>query len=60
MTNKEKFREVFGFKPRNVTCPMPRKVCEMNGFICDECTVADWWNKEYMECFQLKEDLDGN
>ena len=62
MTNREKFREVFGFDSCHTSCPMPNKVCieERNRsgdiyFSCRKCTFFDWWNKEYKSCFKLKE-----
>lgn len=51
MTNKEKYKEVFGMEPDLVACPTNS---------CDECPVKDkpectflmeesWWSKEYKE-----------
>ena len=54
MTNREKFREVFGFYPSNRDCVMPKKVCkEQDG--CTSCPFDDFWKMEYKECFEIKE-----
>lgn len=51
MTNKEKFKEVFGFIPTN---NQMYKVCP-EGYDCDvipckECPFNDtWWDKKYKE-----------
>ena len=47
MTNKEKFREIFGFNPRTDNCPdLNPKVCQQQKS-CDDCTFQDWWSKPY-------------
>ena len=73
MTNREKFKEVFGFTPReNAQCVAPASVCIVNNGICvkDKQVNADvkvgfkicpfwmWWDREYKPCFKIKEDLD--
>lgn len=62
MTNKEKFEEVFGYKPNTVTddienCMFSESVCEQADFDCDNCPFLGWWDKEYKPCFKLREDL---
>lgn len=60
MTNKEKFKEVFGFIPcENLTdsCPLPYKACFVADNDCDICPFDKWWDKEYKDCFTLREDL---
>lgn len=53
ITNKEKFKEVFGFETVQPVCPI--------GFYCGNISCVDcvfdvkWWNKEYKPCFKLKE-----
>ena len=56
MTNREKFKEVFGFTPDS--CPLPTNVCRNVSFRCKACVFRDWWDKEYRECFQLKEEFE--
>ena len=68
MTNREKFKEVFGIKPSNNSCPISlSKICSeqlkkhFNDSVqnlCIDCPMDDWWNKEYKPCFKLREDLD--
>ena len=63
MTNREKFKEVFGFTPHaDAECVAPRAVCESRLGICAnrgaECPFWMWWDKEYKPCFKLKEDID--
>ena len=53
MTNSEKFKEVFGFYP-DTYCLIPKRVC-FEKDDCDECVFEDWWQQEYKECFELKE-----
>ena len=57
MTNEEKFKEVFGFYPDYRGCLIPAKVCHEQGD-CDECVFEKWWDKEYKECFVIKEKYD--
>lgn len=59
MTNREKFKEVFGFYPDVVTCVAPPKICEIEkGNDCYNCPFYDWWDKEYKACFEIKDKLD--
>ncbi len=64
MTNREKFKEVFGFKPSvDAECIMPTSVCFIHDKICmssqeGDCPFFDWWDKEYKPCFQLKPELE--
>ena len=58
MTNKEKFKEVFGFTPRatNDCCP---KELNCTNMTCKDCTFnRHWWDKEYRPCFEIKEKPD--
>lgn len=55
MTNKEKFAEVFGFKPDERVCVATPKVCLGNE--CETCPFDDFWNKEYKACFKMIEEL---
>ena len=59
MTNGEKFKEVFGFKPDSDTCPIPNAVCdEMRKdnpkLMCIICPFSGWFKKEYKPCFRMK------
>jgi hypothetical protein len=54
MTNREKFKEVFGFTPDS--CPLPKKICVDTE--CKECVFFHFWDREYRECFQLKEEFE--
>lgn len=56
MTNREKFAEVFGFKPDERVCVAPPKVCLGNE--CETCPFDDFWNKEYKACFRIWEDFE--
>ena len=62
MTNREKFKEVFGFSPNkgvsgNLSCPAPKKICdERKG--CVGCPFKNWWEREYKECFRMKEEFE--
>ena len=63
MTNREKFKEVFGFTPtKDAECVAPRAICDIRLDICahgdDECPFWNWWDKEYKPCFKMKEDID--
>ena len=45
MTNAEKFKEVFGFKPNKNLCYAPEDVkCPTD---CDDCPYISWLNEEY-------------
>ena len=68
MTNAEKFKEVFGFKPDTTACIAPDKVCQdhMSRILnsgedvgadecCDTCPFGGWFNKEFKECFKLSD-----
>ena len=60
MTNKEKFKEVFGFSPNRMIgsmCPAPDKVCRQQ-HNCPTCPFQFWWTKEYKSCFEIKEEFD--
>ena len=62
MTNKEKFKEVFGAIPTIVHCPiLYREDCKKckgyrNSF---DCCGSDWWNSEYKEEVQETETKGG-
>lgn len=57
MTNAELFKKVFGFTPES--CPMPAKVCKSHNGTCFKCPFYKWWDRQYLPCFELKEELDG-
>ena len=57
MTNSEKFKEMFGFTPDDEGCCIPRKVC-IEQSDCLFCPFNNWWDKEYKECFELKEEYE--
>lgn len=58
MTNEERFKQTFGFKP-NRECTFANKVvCIDRCRSCKGCPFKNWWKKEYKECFQLREDMD--
>ena len=57
MTNKEKFKEVFGFTPRTDTCDLSPNICNHQK-TCDDCPFKDFWDKEYRACFRLKDEFD--
>lgn len=47
MTNAEKFKEVFGYKPNSNLCYAPGDVeCPPD---CDDCQYISWLNDEYVE-----------
>jgi hypothetical protein len=56
MTNREKFKEVFGFEQDGNPCVAPQEIC--NHEDCDYCPFWGWWDKEYLPCFRMKEDID--
>lgn len=56
MTNAEKFAEVFGFDHNEERCPFPSVVCE-DRVACDDCPLADFWEKKYRSCFKLRPDF---
>lgn len=52
MKNREKFEEIFGFKPNNVSCALSAEYkcsadkSKSNNF-CDGCYYDRFWDKEY-------------
>ena len=56
MTNREKFKEVFGFEQDGDPCVAPQEIC--NHEDCDYCPFWGWWDKEYLPCFRMKEEID--
>lgn len=56
MTNGEKFKEVFGFRPREV-CIMPFLICKEQDS-CEVCLFQNFWDKEYKHCFRIKEEYE--
>lgn len=58
MTNREKFKETFGFNPYTKNCIVPNSVCVTIIGDCDDCPFGGWWDKEYKSCFQMREDID--
>ena len=60
MTNREKFKETFGFNFDSDSfsnCLAPEGVCR-NYDSCEECPFDEFWDKEYKSCFKLKEEFD--
>lgn len=57
MTNKEKFKEVFGYTPGDI-CVIPYKVCKEQDKSCMSCPFINWWRKEYKPCFQMLGEYD--
>lgn len=57
MTNREKFSEVYGFELEGSPCAAPEKICDHYGE-CGRCPFKGWWDKEYLSCFRMKEDID--
>lgn len=58
MTNKEKFKEIFGFFPHVASCVVPTRVCKEQEGRCEGCIFEDWWFKEYKPCFQMLGEYD--
>lgn len=57
MTNAEKFKEVFGFAPEiPLECILPKEVCKTVKDDCNSCPFLGWWDKPYLECFELDMD----
>lgn len=58
MTNAEKFKEVFGFKPSgDAGCVAPNAICDIQNEVCNDCPFDNWWDKEYIPCFEMLEEL---
>ena len=60
MTNREKFKETFGFhfdSDSFSNCLAPEGVCK-NYDSCEECPFNEFWDKEYKPCFKIKEEFD--
>lgn len=60
MTNREKFKETFGFDfdaDSFSNCLAPANVCKEFDS-CEECPFLDFWDKEYKPCFKLKEEFE--
>lgn len=60
MTNREKFKETFGFNFDSDSfsnCLAPEGVCK-NYDSCEECPFDEFWDKEYKPCFKIKEEFD--
>lgn len=58
MNNSEKFKEIFGFCPNTKECIAPETVCVVNNQNCHQCPFNKFWENEYKECFDMKEDFD--
>lgn len=58
MTNRKKFKEVFGFNPNDEECIAPVVICQINNNECISCPFHKFWDKEYKSCFTLREDLE--
>jgi hypothetical protein len=56
-TNRDKFKEVFGFEPNEKECIAPEIVCIANNSDCRRCPFFDWFGREYKECFKLRGDI---
>ena len=57
MTNREKFKEIFGYTPTRNHCLVPEKFCKTQ-MDHDRCPFNGWWDKEYKPCFSMKEEYD--
>ena len=53
MTNREKFKEVYGFELDGNPCAAPQSIC--NEQTCERCPFWGWWDKEYKACFRYEE-----
>ena len=52
MTNREKFKELFGFIPNDDECMCPKGFPCFSIF-CEDCPFNDtWWERDYHECFK--------
>lgn len=54
MTNREKFKEVYGFELDGNPCVAPQSIC--NEQTCERCPFRGWWDKEYKACFRYEEE----
>jgi hypothetical protein len=52
MTNREKFKEVYGFELDGNPCAAPQSIC--NEQTCERCPFWGWWDKEYKSCFRYE------
>ena len=52
MTNREKFKEVYGFELDGNPCAAPQSIC--NEQTCERCPFWGWWDKEYKACFRYE------
>lgn len=51
MTNREKFKEVFGYLPNHDTCIIPDTIrCPTAN--CEECPYDNWWDDQYTGRFE--------
>ena len=48
-TNEDVAELVWGFKPRENTCIIPKTKCNGNPAECDGCRFDDWWNAPYQK-----------
>ena len=48
-TNGDVAELVWGFKPRENTCIIPKTECNGNPAECDGCRFDDWWNSPYQK-----------
>lgn len=53
MTNREKFKEIYGFEQDGSPCVAPQSIC--NEQTCEICPFWGWWDKEYKACFRYEE-----
>lgn len=48
MTNKEKFKRIFGFEPNDSVCLLDKSYSSCNSFdYCYYCPMNNWWDKKY-------------
>ena len=48
-TNEDVAELVWGFKPRENTCIIPKTECNGNPAECDGCSFDDWWKEQYQK-----------
>ena len=54
MTNREKFKEVFGFPINDdYDCPLPGEICYIERGNCNKCPFNRFWAQTYRECLEI-------
>lgn len=48
-TNGEVAELIWGFKPRENTCIIPKTECNGNPAECDGCIFKEWWDAPYQK-----------